>query len=206
MRRIHCKGIRIVGVLLCLGVQLVAPPVAQAYTGGPVKATLVGVEPDEHKVFYILNFMDASGRRPQIWFFDLQASDPTRPVRALSLEGDENAIRHEDSGISEAWKQFLPRLRRLGRCPREYDLSIDIKADSVGVDTLFGHTRFDVRLTVGSLGRSRALDLTVFCSTFIHVRGLYEIPGHSEVIVVVSYRGRAYGCEMVDLPILIPTE
>jgi hypothetical protein len=205
MRPIRGKRMMVVGVLLGIVVQVVAGGVAGAYTGGPVEAYIVGVEPAEQKVFYLLFFRDESGRPPQIWFFDLDADNPTRPERERSLERDDEAIRPEDGSISEAWTHFLPRLRRLGS-PRDYDLGIEVKADSAGVDTLWGSTRYDARLIVRALGRSRALDLTIFCDAFIHARGLYEIPGRSEVIVVVTYKGQAYGCDLVDLPILIPTE
>jgi hypothetical protein len=186
-------------VLLGLAVQIA---VAEAYTGGPVQAYIAGIEPTQHRVYYVLSFNDESGTPPQIWFFDLDASDPTRAIRARSLERPEGSPAPEDGRISDAWLQFVPRIQRL-RGLRDFDLNIDLKTDSAGVDTLLRVTRYNAHLALRAQAGSRELDLTMFCDTLIHAAGMYEIPGRPESIVVLTYKGQAYYCELVDLPILI---
>ena len=58
------------------------------------------------------------------------------------------------------------------------------------------HVRLDAN------GLTSEFDLTAYCNAAASVRGLYAVPGRSEVIAVLTYVGRAYGCENVDLVVL----
>ena len=197
------RTVVLVGMLALF--QIAGAPVTEAYTGGPVEAYVAGIEPTEHRVYYVLSFIDDSGRAPQVWFFDLDASDPTRATRARSLERPEGSRPPEDGIISDAWLQFARRIEPL-KGLRAFDLSIDLKADSARADTLAGGVpipRYNAHVAVHAGRGSRELDLTMFCDTLIHVAGIFEIPGRSEFLIVLTYKGQAYYCELVDLPILI---
>ena len=44
--------------------------------------------------------------------------------------------------------------------------------------------------------------LLKFDALRLGVRGVYEIPGRTELLVVLTYTGRRYGCEGVDVPVI----
>jgi hypothetical protein len=175
---------------------------AHAYTGGPVRAYIAGLEPARQRVFYYFIFHDESTGTPQVWYFDLDGEEPARPVRVLSLEGDDDGIRSEKTGISDRWRAFSPGLTQLAGLT-DFDLKIRLAADSSGKDPNWLSQRYDVDVDLAFKGAVRTLDLVSFCDNVVRVRGMYEIPGRSEVVVVLSYKGRAYGCEEVDLPVLL---
>jgi hypothetical protein len=175
---------------------------AHAYMGGPVRAHIAGLESTRQRVFYYFIFHDESTSTPQVWFFDLNGEEPARPVRVLSLEGGDDGIGSEKTGISDAWRAFSPGLTQLPALT-EFDLGIHLTADSSGRDPNWLSVRYNVDLELVVEGASRDLDLVTFCDNVIRVRGVYEIPGRREVVAVLSYKGRAYGCEEVDLPLLL---
>ena len=86
----------------------------------------------------------------------------------------------------------------------DYRLSLDVHSDSLSVDPDWNVTRLalSVRIQVGDAVGT--LNVDAVCEPLVRVRGLYEIPGRPERIVVVSYIGRAYGCEEIDTLVLIP--
>jgi hypothetical protein len=43
----------------------------------------------------------------------------------------------------------------------------------------------------------------MFCDTLIKVWGVFEIPGHPELIVLITYKRSGY-CDEWDLPVVIP--
>lgn len=191
-------------VLLGLALATVVSSPASAYTGGPVRAHIAGYDRAEHRVFYYLIFSDESNSSPQVWFFDLDATDPTKPVRAPLLESGEDGTRRGSGSISAAWRSFSGGLEALqGR--RCFDISLSLQTDGAGVDTLRGgDTGYHAHLAVETEGRATSLDFVAFYDTMIAVRGVYEIPGREEFLMVLTYRGRAYGAEEVERPILIP--
>jgi len=183
-----------------LPVTIVDP--AHAYTGGPVRAHIAGFEPERQRVFYYFIFRDESCSTPQVWYFDLNGEEPARPVRVLSLEGEDDGIRSEKTGISNAWRSFSPGLTQLSTLA-DFDLGIHMTADSSGRDPIWLTERYDVDLELAVEGAVRDLDLVTYCDNVIRVQGVYEIPGRREVVAMISYKGRAYGCEEVDLPLLL---
>lgn len=183
---------------------VVLPSPALAYTGGPIEASVIGIEPVESKVFYVLTSEDESGRPPQIWYFNLKGSDPTRAIRARSLEWPNDGTGGWQP-ITEAWRNLSARLTPLPP-RREFSIGLSLEADSVGVDSSYHTACYEGHLVVKALGVTRVLDLVMYCESTVKLSGVYEIPGRPEIVVVFSYRGRAHGCEDVDLPILIPVK
>ena len=169
--------------------------ISDAYTGGPVRAEIAGFDPSGHKVFYRLLFYDQSGRPPEVYYFDLNGSEPTKALRARDME--------RTGGWSEKGWKVRRRLLRL-RGVSDFDLKLVVRADSVGIDTAWVEPKYQVRATVELKSRRRTVGLLAFCDPLVRVRGVYGIPGRAERIVVMSYVGRVYGCEETELPVLIP--
>ena len=190
-------------VVLAVMLTVVQAATVFAYMGGPIRAQIDGFEPTEHKVFYHLFFHDESGTPPQVFYFNLDAPEPTRPTRARSLEQPDQPGWGNIDPV--AWKKVSKRLIRM-RGLDEFEITLSVKADYVGVDSALGCARYQLRATILSGAMSRAIDLAVFGEPLVRVCGVYEIPGRRELLVVISYQGRAYGCEEIDLPVLIPAE
>jgi hypothetical protein len=192
-------------VVLGLVLYLVVAAPAHAYMGGPIRAHIAGLEPEEQRVYYYLTSHDESGAGPEVWFFGLEYNNPGQPRRARSLEGSYRDAWREELGISDAWRSLSSELKPLYPLQR-FRLAIGLRADSAGRDSLWMSPRYDGHLVLEGEGVGQAIDLTMFCHPMIRVRGPYGIPGRPEAIAVVSYKGLAYGCEEVEEPILlVPT-
>jgi len=183
-------------VLVVLSICLLATVPALAYMGGPTRAHIAGLEPDEQRVYYYLTFHDEGRARPEVWFFDLDGENPEKPIRARSLEGRHKDYLRDEHGISDAWQSLSSRFEPLTPLGK-FNLEISLCADSIGRDLYEGH------LVLEGEGIGQAIDLKMFCHPMIRVRGPYGIPGRSETIAVVSYKGKAYGCEEVEQPVLL---
>jgi hypothetical protein len=175
---------------------------AEAYMGGPVRVDIPGVDLATNKVYYYRTFNDESGAGPEFWFFDLNSQHPEEAQRAPSLDYAGNDFWREELGISPAWQALSSQITPLGSF-ESFDLRVRLTADSVGVDTLWYVPIYKGHLRIEEPRFGAIRDLTIFCEPMIVIRGLYEIPGRSEAVIVVSYKGQAYGCEEVDQPILL---
>ena len=184
--------------LVVLASLLAFANIASAYTGGPVRVHVEGIDPKEQKVFYRLFDYDESGNGPQVWYFDLNSAHPTQPLRARSLEGDEK-------GFSPAWVNVYRRLQRL-RGEEKFDLHFSVDAESVGVDSGWNTPIYDLRVHIESGPKVRDLRFQAHCDPLVRVQGIYRIPGRDEEIVVFSRIGRVYACEEVELPVLLPAK
>lgn len=210
-RLLLATSILVVSILLGLALDGPSGSVAASGLSGPVEIHISGLDRGEGKVYYWL--ISRAGPRPvwQIWFFDLDGEEPTTPIRAVSIEEEMGECRittpsHEDR-VHSVWGKTSGRLRSL-RPLEEYTFSIGMVSDSVAVDTaLVGNTLYESRLVLDVAGGpAQTMALEMLCDPLIAVQGVYAIPGRPELIVVVTYKGRAYGCKDVDLPVLIPVE
>ena len=187
-----------------MGVMTVAwihgPAPAGAYTGGPVRATIEGFDRLGNKIFFTTKAYDESGEPARVFYFALAGPDPTHPVRAATLEQPDSTAYSEIP--VKKWSDLKHRLTPL-QAQRDFRLIADVTSDSTGTAKEYRPTRFAIhaRLRAGSL--SRKLELVGYCQPLFRVQGLYRVPGREERLAVVSVIGRAYGCEEVELPVLL---
>jgi hypothetical protein len=183
---------------LCLAIHCVVATLASAYTGGPIRAHIDGVDPTEGRVYFRIVAHDGAYRPHQVWFFDLDGDAPMCPVRVPSLEN-----KRREYTAQSAWPIFANRLKPL-RPGREFDISFSMSADTAGVDTAWGGaTRYEAEVVIGRNLQIWTLALVMFGAPLIRVQCLYEVPERPEVLIVLTHRGRAYGCEEIDLPVLL---
>jgi hypothetical protein len=83
-------------------------------------------------------------------------------------------------------------------------MMVDVESDSLSTDPDWNANRFALSVRVQIAKDTGKLSVDAYCEPLVRVRALYEIPGRSERVVVVSYVGRPYGCEEVDTLLLIP--
>lgn len=185
-------------VFLCPPIHSAVVAPASAYTGGPIRAHIDGIDPTEGKVYYRIVAHNEAYRPHQVWFFDLDGDAPMCPVRVPALENK----RREYSAHS-AWPIFSNRLKPL-QPSREFDITLSLSADSAGVDTTWGGgTRYEAEVVIGRTVRAWALALVMFGAPLIRVRCLYGVPERPEALIVLTYKGCPYGREEIDLPVLL---
>ncbi|HET9886891.1 MAG TPA: hypothetical protein VFR10_05215 [bacterium] len=162
---------------------------------------MVRYDSTEARVYFRLQAYDESVPLPEIHYLDLNGQKPRRPIRASWLEPTQD----QDGTVrnNPEWSELAKRSLVLKAIP-DYRLSLDVHSDSLSVDPDWNVTRFTLSIRIEVGDAAGTLNLEAVCEPLVRVRGLYEIPGRPERIVLVSNVGRAYGCEEVDTLVLIP--
>jgi len=177
---------------------LAAAPV-WGYTGGPVRAELLGYEPSERRVYYQLKAYDESGDAPRVFFFDLAGSAPAVPVRAADLEQPDAF--HSTPEVSKRQYRLEEHLVAL---PMVHSMATMTAGwDSLRIDPVWERPVYAFRVALQKDGIRGAHADTAYCSPLFRQIAAYRIPGRQEEIAVLSFIGRAYGCEPVQLPVLL---
>ena len=184
-------------LILCLGFihfVLADFEAAEAYTGGPIRATVGWYDAKERKVYYRLDYLDDSGRKSETYCFALDDSNASRPVRSkLHAYGSPSNVTFLESDKRLEPLEILPN----------FELTLQVNADSVGSDAQWDLPVYAITARISTSGAERVVEMTGHCQPSIRVRGVYRVPGRSERVVVLSYIGRAYGCEEVEQPLLL---
>jgi len=164
-----------------------------------VRARILGYDRATLKVFYELKSFDESGEPPKTYFFDLLGPIPAIPTHAESLDDWEGDFRVRTA--RQRWLEIYPRLVPLHGL-RDTEFTVRVRAESTDVDTNWNTTRFAARVEIRTPAGVRTFDLHTFCQPVVRVQGVYNVPGRQELLVIMSYIGRGYGCEEVELPVL----
>ena len=170
-----------------------------AYTGGPVRLAVGWYHASDSRVYFRrFDHMPAGSRKPETYYFELDGAEPTKARRSsANIWGDPAAL---GQGLNDG--EDLVPLEALG----DFELSYSVRADSVGVEERYGGPIYSLQVAVTVNGATGDLVAEAFCQSVVRVRGLYRVPGRQELLVVVSYIGRAYGCEEIEEAlVLIPT-
>lgn len=186
-------------ILAGLLMGVMATPAA-AYTGGPLRVEIAGYEPQEAKVFYLTQAHDESWSPPRIYYLNLRGDRPEHAVRARSLEP--SPIDMAGWALAPAWLAFRTRLVAL---PVESDFEITLRAKSSRIRNTDpdASPAFLISCEIESMDRRAHAEIAAHCRPLVRVQGLYRIPGRPERLAVLSYIGRAYGCEEVEKPLLL---
>ena len=173
---------------------------SSAYTGGPTRAQVLGYDQTENKVFYQIRFHDESSRGPEVYYFRLDGPKPAQPIHAQSLS-QPDVTKPPPEAVSQL-QELRQRLVPLVGLP-EFELTLHVSADNAGKDGRWDVPRYKITAVVSSGLKEAVAQLDGFCSPRIRAEGLYQVPGRSELLLVLSYIGKAYGCEEIDFPILL---
>ncbi len=174
---------------------------ALAYTGGPVRVESVSYVELESRIYFKLRAYDEAYDPPEVYYIELDGTSPRRPIRASTLEQADplDWSRHPNAEWVELMKHSVPL-----KPASEFHLVVESTSDSVSVDPNWNVTRYELSVQVGIGETFGTLSVGAVCSPLVRVQGLFEIPGRSERVVVVTYAGRVSGCEQVDALVLIP--
>jgi hypothetical protein len=187
-------------VLACSASLLLLPglePVL-AYTGGPVRLTVGWYHASDSRVYFRrLDHMPADNHEIEVLYFELDGVDPTKAKRSSANVWGGPAAGGQ--GLKDG--EDLVPLEVLS----DFELSYSVQADSVGVEERHGGPIYSLRVAVTANGATGHLVAEAFCQSLVRVRGLYRVPGRQELLMVVSYIGRAYGCKEIEEALVLIT-
>jgi len=177
---------------------MVCGAAASPVSGRPQRAYLLGREIDGRGLYYVA-FITGDDRRGGHWLVNLETGEQSR--RQVP-EGQPPPRDGEVYELDWASLTLLP-------CAKTFDLGLNLTADSVGVDTLRSsahrsviQTRYSCWLAVTLDGQTATVPLTVYSDTSVKAWGVFEIPGHHERVVLISYLAGPYQAEG-NLPVVI---
>ncbi|HYM80282.1 MAG TPA: hypothetical protein VEY91_02595 [Candidatus Limnocylindria bacterium] len=176
-------------------------PAATAYTGGPVRAELVGYEPNEHKLYYTLQSQSESDDRGRYFYLHLDSAVTYKPIEARSLGTawvSGTSTRADNQNLINLRKR-LERLVSLD----SYDVGLKVevaKRDS-SVHLQVPRMLLDVDLRSGAT--ECRFQLEAFCRSHVAIVELYLVPGRTERVALTRYTGVEYYCELADAPIVL---
>ena len=193
MRNLGCIVLIIAGVASC------TVRTADAYTGGPLGAEILGYDPTDGKVFYWLHDGSEGASPRRTFYFNLRSSNPTAAVEAASLEVPLDSL---STGVGAIrWEKIRRRIQPLSEVPCS-EGRVAVRSDSLGVDARQQVVRYRLQVNIGANHMQQTLDVDAYCRPSVTIRSIYRIPMRSEYLVVFTYVGRYY-CENVDRPVLL---
>jgi hypothetical protein len=173
---------------------------SSAYEGGPLTVELLGYEAVDGKVYYWQHDGSEAGEPRRTYYFDLKSSTPTVPVHAISLDVPIDSM---STGVGvKRWWPISKRLRPLEEL-RDFDTRVTVHSDSVGFDKGQQVVHYRLRIDIVANGQQHTLSVDGYCHTTVSLRGVYRIPTRDELLIVLTYVGRAYYCEDVQLPLVL---
>ncbi len=180
---------------------VIAIGAVEASVGGPALAELLGWDARASKVFFRIQYVDEGNQPPRVFCFDLAARKPAQLTRVSWSERD-----RQDS----LYDANLAALRRRLR-PLDEHLCETIPAETIvmGVDTSRTRNgpwaRYHVRVRDPMCLGDATLEMTTVGDPCVRLIRQWTIPGRSERIALVSFRGLPYetGYE-VQVPVLLP--
>lgn len=184
---------------MLLALVLLLTPPGWAYTGGPVRAEIAGYDSTTARAYFRLRAFDEAYYPPEVYYFALDSESPGRAVRDKSLEQEDRA--DWDRHPNLAWVSLARRLAPL--LPSDVQPTVDVSADSLGVDPHYSVTRYQLKVRLAHDEAAGETNALAFCRPDVSVEGVYAVPGRAELLVVVTYVGRRYGCESVAQPLVL---
>ena len=175
----------------------VPAPVA-AHAGGPWGVELGGYESRDRKIYFRIHEAGESGSPPRAYYFTLGDPGAREPIRARSLEDPDTtfAARWDPP----AWRMLCARLVPL-QTAEGYELCTTIRAAPGPAGEAGAVYRLQVDLVSGDRRAKR--DLRGSCHSLVAARGVYEIPGRAERLVILTYSGRGCTCEDIEEVVLL---
>ena len=194
--------LRAVGILAALLLQGAVASAVSAYTGGPDRADILGFDPREQKLFYTMLTSAEVGDLGRYFYIQFDSSGASPAVEARPLGPVHGEYEHPDPEMRKTYSNLRRRLVPL-QAAESYDLRIRVKASEHGTDPNWSQPKFILRVDLESDDLRSSLEMDGYCRTVVTASGLYGIPGRRERVAIVTYVGHAYGCEGIDVPVVL---
>lgn len=186
---------------LCLGILLTCglQSLSHATVGGKQYIEILGYEAKDQKLYFLRHSEDASGRLPQLYYFDFQSKTPAKEVEVKSIypQSKTGEIDHFSDGSDVAFERALKQITR--RLDRLYPINPDIfkinieKQDTVQVPAWADSTQtvaeYRYEYNVENRNYHSATQKAVSYAPELNVKQAFRIPKQDRIIVTVEYLG-----------------
>jgi hypothetical protein len=164
---------------------------ASATVGGPQVATILGWNPSEERIYYIVHFVDESGRLPRIYFLDLKSSQPGEATPP-SLWPEKADRRTDYRSVDSKIETLRKRLVQLSApVPDTLVVSITTRALQKEWRDAQGdiRSRYELEILISTESLKGSARVTSYCNREILIKEWYKIPEMPFAVVNVSYTG-----------------
>lgn len=180
------RGGLVVAIIACLLSQVIA---ARATVGGPETATILGWDPADRKIYYIVYFSDESDRMPRVYFLDLKSSPPGKVV-PLNLWPERPTDYKALYSKVEALKKRLVQLS--ASVPDALTLTVKTTSFQKDWRDVQGDLRekYTLEIQVSRESLVGQTQVTSYCNREVLIKEWYEIPELPFAVVSLSYTGQ----------------
>lgn len=186
---------------ICLGLSsvLLTVPVSYATVGGKSYIELLGYEAKDQKLYLLKHNEDASGRLPQLYYFDFKSKHPEQLIEVKSIypQTKTGEIDHFSNGTDVAFERELKKItRRLKKLypinPSIFNINVE-KQETVHVpawaepEKTMPEYRYDY--TVQNRAYQSQVQQAVSYAPNLEVKQAFRIPKQDRIVVTVEYLG-----------------
>ena len=186
-------------ICLGLGSVLLTVPVSFATVGGKSYIELLGYEAKDQKLYLLKHNEDASGRLPQLYYFDFKSAQPDHLVTVESIypKNSNGEIDHFSHGNDIAFERELKKItRRLKKLypinPNIFKINVE-KEETLQVpawadpEKTMPEYRYDY--TVQNRAYHSQVQQAVSYAPNLEVTQAFRIPKQDRIVVTVEYLG-----------------
>lgn len=186
-------------IFLGLSSVLLTVPVSYATVGGKSYIELLGYEAKDQKLYLLQHNEDASGRLPQLYYFDFKSAQPEQLIEVKSIypKHETGEIDHFSDGTDVAFERELKKItRRLKKLypinPNIFKINVE-KQETVHVpawaepEKTMPEYRYDY--TVEDSPYKSTSQQAVSYAPKLAVKQAFRIPKQDRIVVTVEYLG-----------------
>jgi hypothetical protein len=204
------RAIALVGITMTMALSALAG-VANAYTGGPTYAHVLGYDPQTNCAYAAITHVADNGGPSALVRLDFRSTGGIRPIKVefdpKYWERASRGILAADSVHQAKLDSIAAPLWRLERaCPSVLPAQTIFRRDTLRVGRQAGERRTWVRITGLRSCWSGQVEVATVGSAVVAMSEFYRVPGETRAIAVVSFFGDPYGSEETQWPVILPTE
>ena len=186
-------------ICLGLGSVLLTVPVSYATVGGKSYIELLGYEAKDQKLYLLKHDEDASGRLPQLYYFDFKSARPEQLIEVKSIyprtktgeidyfsDGTDVPFERELKKITRRLKKLYPINPNIFKINLEKQETVDVPAWAEPEKTMPEY-RYDY--TVEDSPYKSTSQHAISYAPKLAVKQAFRIPKQDRMVVTVEYLG-----------------
>lgn len=186
-------------ICLGLGSVLLTVPVSYATVGGKSYIELLGYEAKDQKLYLLKHDEDASGRLPQLYYFDFKSARPEQLIEVKSIyprtktgeidyfsDGTDVPFERELKKITRRLKKLYPINPNIFKINLEKQETVDVPAWAEPEKTMPEY-RYDY--TVEDSPYKSTSQHAISYAPKLTVKQAFRIPKQDRIVVTVEYLG-----------------
>lgn len=165
-----------------------------ATTGGGQTVEILGYEVKEQKVYLLRDFEDSRGRVPQLYYYDLKTTTPTKLIEVKSIYLDPQLAKVD---YDNRWDEVMHEIDKIKRRlvplstlkTANFNLNIQQKINSVPAwhDPQEKMRQYSYTYTVAESDLKSITHKAISYKPGLSIQQALKIPHHDKVIVTIKY-------------------